>query len=407
MKRRHIAIVSPGGKAHTYPSLGICPELVKRGWRVTYATDKSHTELVRETGADPVPFTSPDVDTRKEWAYPTNLPPSHPAWWCSYGKFAYPFLVDRAAAVVQQLSGFFDENPPDLLLYDRIAFAGRIFARRANCPAIQMYPHFAPLENFLYWENGVCRSPQPLLDFAESLDLFLRSFGIDQKNNLWHIESLNIFFIPREFQYQSELFDDRYCFIGPCLNRPIRHCWKNNSNGKPIILISDMAGLGDPAYFRLFVDALSQTKYHIILSMGDEIPDSELKLLPENFEINRFASHLEILPHASLLVCQGGTGSTLEAIYHGVPAIVLPLNPDHEAWAYRLVEMGVGIRLPRHTASVDMIRNGIESALADSRLLGRVAQMRQIVSNCGGAAMAADKIEQCLRATGSAVTPLQ
>ena len=60
-------------------------------------------------------------------------------------------------------------------------------------------------------------------------------------------------------------------------------------------------------YFEMFVHALSESPYHCILSIGDDdlAPD-----LPPNFELNRRASHLEILPHAALSICHGGMGST-------------------------------------------------------------------------------------------------
>jgi MGT family glycosyltransferase len=158
-----------------------------------------------------------------------------------------------------------------------------------------------------------------------------------------------------------------------------------------------MSGHTDTALFNLLIKTLAGTNYHVILSVEDQVPETELRPLPPNFEVNHSASHLEILPFASLLVCRGGSGNTLEAISHGVPIIAVPLNPEHEAWFRRVEELGLGIRLPREGATVDIIRNTIDRALGEVLLRDRIAQMQSVVRKCGGAAMAADRLEEFLR----------
>jgi dTDP-L-oleandrosyltransferase len=355
---------------------------------------------VRQSGCEPVPFAPPELAAEQEeqWKHVVTLPPSHPGWWDAAANVAFPWLLDNAVAVVEQVSEFYEKNPPDVVLYDTGAYAGRILAMRNSCPAIQTVPSFAPLKGFLHWENGVCRNPEPMLKFGERLDSFLCSFGINKKGNLWHTEGLGIYFIPRQVQYQPDSFDDRYCFVGPCLDRPFRRVWKNNSRGKPIVLVSDMAGYRDASFFNLITEALSGNNYHVILSVEDHVPESELSSLPDNFEVNRRASHLEILPNASLLVCRGGGGNTLEALYHGVPTIGIPLNPNHALWAHRMEELGLAIHIPKEGATVDRVRGAVDGAVGGF-LRARIDEMKATIRECGGAVMAADKIEEFIRLT--------
>jgi MGT family glycosyltransferase len=156
-----------------------------------------------------------------------------------------------------------------------------------------------------------------------------------------------------------------------------------------------MAGAGTD-YFNVFVDALGAFEARVILSIGKEINRSMLKQLPSNFEINQDASHLEILPHAALSICQGGMGSTLEALYHGVPVIALPLTRFHEEVTYRMAELGLGYSLPRLKATPAVIRECVHRVLSDRALLGRVRQMQQLFRAVDGARRAADCVEEFL-----------
>jgi MGT family glycosyltransferase len=397
MKRPHITIFAGLSKAHTFPALGLCPELVKRGHRVTFATDKHHATLVRPSGAEPIIFEPVKFELPehfKDSLY--KLPPEHPSWWTLIASTVYPWNIRIAEVAIAQLEAFYREDPPDLILYDHDAFAGRILAALLNTPAIQIRPHFARYERSLYWKDGIGHNPPPMLEFAGILDSFLRSYGIEEADNLWHVESLNICLFPRVFQYDVELFDDRYCFVGACLNRPFQPMWENKSGGKPIILVTDTTGSDDHSYFNALIDALSGREFHVILSVDEQFQKGAVQSLPANFEINQHASHLEIIPHTSLLICQAGMGGTLEAIYSGVPVIALPLSPSHEEVACRLVELGLGIRLPRHALRTDIIRHNVERVLADTSLLRRVKDMQDIFRRSGGAVMAADKIEDYL-----------
>lgn len=364
---------------------------------MTFVIEDRLAELVRQGGCEPVIYTPLGLQVDRKWDDLAKMPPSHPGWFELYASVSWPWLAKNAAVTVEQVSKFYDANPPDVVLYDRSAFAGRIVAHRSNCTAIQTFPSFAPDDGFLYWRDGVCFNPPPLLEFSNTLDSFFHSVGIRKNGNLWHTEDLNICFIPRELQFHGELFDDRYSFVGPCLDRPFRRIWSNNAAGKPIILISGQSGSTDVEFFRSFIQALTGTNYHVILSVGDQIADASLAPLPNNFDVNHFASHLEILPHASLLICRGGTGITLEAIYYGVRTILLPVNPDQEAWVYRMEQLGLGIRIQTDAATAEVIRDTIDRTLGDSLMQTRVDRMKTVVRQCGGAATAVDKIEEFLR----------
>jgi len=302
--------------------------------------------------------------------------------------------------LLSQVSAFYQENAPDLVLYDRYHLPGRILAKRFGISAVQVTANFAYYNGLACRRNGVFQNPDILFEHSNEQDAFLSTHGISAPGSYWHVEDLNIHFLPREFQCHADWFDERFCFTGALLNRPFRPTWTNRSNGRPIILVSGMSLWSDTKidygqYFGMFVDALSELPVHCVLSIGD---DEFSRTLPSNCELNRRASHLEILPHAALSICHGGMTSTLEAIYHGVPVLMIPLTEDCDEVAYRAEELGLGTRRSIDAQSTEELGNVVREMLRNVSLQNRVKDMQEVFRRSGGAELGADRIGAHLQA---------
>jgi dTDP-L-oleandrosyltransferase len=369
---------------------------------VTYALIHEYADLAREIGLHPVLFKSRKVDKSLNEFIKSALalPHQDPRSKALMESLRQHFFAD-ATEIFEQVYGFYKDDPPDLILYDRYSTEGRILSSRFDCPSVQISAHFAYYKNYAFRENGVCINPESVLEGAKEMDSFLASHGVKTKDNYWRTEDLNIHFIPKAFQYNSEYFDDRFCFVGALLNRPFRRSWENKSNGKPIILICGISGLrgmklDDDAYYRKFIDGLSSSNYHCILSIQDRRIVDSIGDLPHGWEINTTASHLEILPHTSIFVGHAGMSSTLEAIYYGVPALLVPHSSLCREIAYRVAELGLGIQLSMDRLSTDSIQAAAADLLQNERILLRVREMQKVFRASGGAALGANRIEALL-----------
>lgn len=391
----HIAVLTHHTKGHVYSALGLCAELVRRGYHVTYLTHPMHAHRIQQTGAKVVPVQL-SSSSQPEQALIFDLPQAKFDWWEENALSGFSFACDYSAQLLATAESFYEANPPDLILYDRWVFAARILARRNNIPAVQICGDFALYQNFIDRDYGVFRNPKSMTKASSKVDSFFAAHGIAEKDNLWQVEALNVYFIPREFQFRAETFDDRTCFVGSCLDRPIRPQWENRSNGRPIILISNMSTDRNVRYFQEFINALSGSEFHVILSPSvAAIADYLSTRLPENFEINHHASHLEILPHATLAITQGGMGNTLEPIYYGVPVVVVPMifSTNYQI-AYRVDELGLGVVLPGSSLDITRIRQSIGQVLNRAEYIDNVRRMQKCFSRHGGAREAADQIER-------------
>jgi len=408
MKRGHIAIASSQTNGHVYPMLPLCSELVRRGYRVTCPTNDLYAEAVRCTGASPVLLEGAPVpmneDVKREIAA-LFARPFNDSQWLFGPELIWQYQRDSLKWWTDAALRAYSSDVPDLVLYDRYLPPGRILANSLSRPAILMSAHFARYKGLYTRQNGVCRTPDGYSQASGRLDEFLDQYGVPGEDGLSHTEELNIHFIPREFQYHNDWFDDHYCFAGPSLNRSFHRAWTKRGGDDPVVLISSASflhGIGINSidnYFQLFVEALGNSEFHCVLSVGREIGeiDKKLKNLPANFEINRTVSHLEILPHASVSVCHGGMRSILEATCNEVPVIAIPIHPNAEEVSYRAVELGLGMLLEHERLTVATVREAIASTVEDRRLRERIKEMARIFNAPGGESAAADAVERFIK----------
>lgn len=92
---------------------------------------------------------------------------------------------------------------------------------------------------------------------------------------------------------------------------------------------------------RLFIDAFASLPYHVIWK--NESATADLNL-PDNVKTFRWLPQQDILGHSKLkaFVTQGGILSMFEAVFHGVPAVVLPVFCDQDSNAEKQKADGYG-----------------------------------------------------------------
>jgi MGT family glycosyltransferase len=402
MDQSRVAIFSQQGNGHVYPVLPLCRELVARGHAVSFVCIDHYAKQISETGAEPVLFKCklPDRSLSEEIQRTLPLKFDDPEYWRAM-RLLQRYQFEVAEDLLSQLLEFYRCNPPDLILYDPFMVGGRLFGKHLARRTVRVSPYFAQFERYIARDNGTFTDPIGATEYRKDLDSFLLVHGITTNENLWYVENLNIHLIPREFQYCNNHFDDRFCFVGALLDRPFVPKWKNNSSGAPVVLISDLSGLrgvwtNADRYYRLLIEALSDAPCHCILSVGNDIDSRQLGPLPANFEINRLASHLEILPQASLMICHGGMLSTLEALYNGVPVLTIPLTPGTKEVAYRTAELGLGRQIYQDQISADSLGVLARQLITDKAMHAAVRKMSEVFRKSGGVKLATERIEAAL-----------
>jgi UDP-glucoronosyl and UDP-glucosyl transferase len=137
----------------------------------------------------------------------------------------------------------------------------------------------------------------------------------------------------------------------------------------------------------------------LIKLSADEMDDAAVAAQPSNVRVVRWAPQNDLLASGalSLFVTHGGSGSIGEAVYHGVPLAVMPLESDQLANAVKVAAAGFGVASlgfrPHHAS----ITSAVSAAMSDIDTLtarARAAQARARVARPTGAAVAAAAIER-------------
>jgi UDP:flavonoid glycosyltransferase YjiC (YdhE family) len=132
---------------------------------------------------------------------------------------------------------------------------------------------------------------------------------------------------------------------------PLPDWWPGNDD--PLVYLtfgSVTAGAHLPYYpelYRAAIEAIASLPVRVLVTSGDFSRDlAELGPVPDNVHLETWVAHDEVAPVAATIVCHGGYGSTLGALAHAVPLVVLPLfSADQWANGDAVARAGAGISL--------------------------------------------------------------
>ena len=84
----------------------------------------------------------------------------------------------------------------------------------------------------------------------------------------------------------------------------------------------------------------------------------------------------------------------MEAIYYGVPMVVVPQQPEQAMTAARVAELGLGVALEPGQVTAEALHDAVTTVSGDPSYRSRIAHMQQAARDAGGYLRAADAIQQ-------------
>ncbi|MEC1737461.1 glycosyltransferase [Bacillus mojavensis] len=386
MKKHHISIINIPAYGHVNPTLALVEKLCEKGHRVTYATTEEFAASVQQAGAEALIYhTSLNIDPKqiREMIEKNETPIS---------------ILKESLSILPQLEDLYQNDHPDLIIYDFIALAGKLFADKLHIPVIKLCSSYAQNESFqLGSEDMLLKMKEAEAEFKAYLEQEqLPAVSFEQ---LAVPEALNIVFMPKSFQIQHETFDDRFCFVGPSLGkRTEQESLEIEKGDGPLMLISlGTAFNAWPEFYKMCIEAFRNSSWQVIMSVGKTIDPESLDEIPANFTIRQSVPQLEVLAKADLFISHGGMNSTMEAMNAGVPLVVIPQMYEQELTAKRVDELGLGIYLQKEEVTVSRLQEAVQAVSGDQEVLSRVKNMQKDVKEAGGAERAAAEIEAFIK----------
>ncbi|MGQ5264030.1 macrolide family glycosyltransferase [Micromonospora sp. ZYX-F-536] len=396
-----VAFLNIAMHGHVNPTLPVVAELVRRGHSVTYHTPPAYAEQIAATGARVFPYRGDDV--------PLSGPPTPVTVMEQLARTAVRVLP----AVLTDLRG----SRPDLVVHDSLCLWGPVAARELDVPAASSFTTFAfnrhlPSPTHGSWEllAAAAVHPRPTGRYLTSRWKLRRRYDTDAVPlvDLANIrQPLNLVYTSREFHPEADTFDESYRFVGPSIGaRQADSSFPVDRLRDPVLYASLGTVFGaDPGLLRTFANALAPLGGTVIVSTGQTDP-AALGPLPANVIAHRSVPQLEVLARAALFVTHGGVNSVNEALYAGVPMLVVPQGADQSLVASRVVELDTGLAVRTEDVSVEVVRALAQRLLDEPRFRDAASTLRVAQRQAGGYTRAADELERYVQQTGRVAQPV-
>ncbi|HEX6359275.1 macrolide family glycosyltransferase [Actinophytocola sp.] len=388
-----IAFLNIGMHGRVNPTLPVVAELVRRGHAVTYHTSPAFRAEIEATGATVCLYPGGDQ--------PLPDPPTPATLLAGLARTAVHVLP----AVLTDLR----RARPHLIVHDSACLWGAVAARELEVPAASSFTTFAfnrqvPSPTRGSWDLLAAARPRGLGGYLRSRGELRRRYDtrglplVDLGNIR---QRLNLVYTSREFQPAVEDFDQSYRFVGASIGaRPVDPDFPLDQLRDPVLYASlGTVFSAGPRLLRGFATALTPLGGTVVVATGQTDP-AALGPLPANVIASRFVPQPEVLARATLFVTHGGMNSVNEAMYAGVPMLVVPQGADQPMVASRVVELGAGLSLRTQDVAQDSVRALARRLVEDPRFRTAATTLRAAQHEAGGYRRAADELEPYLHAAG-------
>lgn len=356
-----------GATGHVLASLPMVGELVARGVEVLYFAPERYRVAVEGTGASfcampAIAAGGGSVSAGEDFLASLPL-----------------VFLGEAMGVVDTVMPACEAFAPDVVLSDELALCGRLVAAKMKLPLVMVFTSYAPCEQFSicrFWPRYPDTHPARAKAHALAQEL-TQVYGVRHLDIYEIFEGrgdFNVSTLTREFQPAGDSFGADFLFAGAQIApRADAPRWQPPGDGKPVLYTS----LGSlftnwPEFYQTLFPIVEKMDIHVVCATGGLKTVGEPCRVPQNVQLLPFAPQLEILPHASAFITHAGTGSAMEALYHGVPCVCLPQMEEQQLTARRLMEMGgAAAFIHRPELTGELLEHAIVTALYDSEVRER------------------------------------
>jgi UDP:flavonoid glycosyltransferase YjiC (YdhE family) len=371
-----ILVVTWDGGGNVPPMLGIARELQRRGHQVRVLGHPQQREVVAATGLKFVGY--------------HHARPWSPRVVATGARFLLRFLfgVFTDPGPGKDVREELAREPVDLVLVDSMILAGLWAAERAGVPTAVLM-HTLHRYHTHEWSRGpigvvaAVRGMRPgRLWNAADLVLVATDFALDPSTERR---------LPANVRYTG------------VVQASIR---SGTPQDKPLVLVSlsTIFFEGQEATLQAILDALEGLPIQAVVTTG-AVATSAVSA-PANVEVHQYLPHDDIMPSAALVVGHGGHSTTMRALAHGIPLLILPMHSilDQPMIGKAVTAARAGLVLSK-TASAEEIRSAVRLLLQDPSYRDAAGAIGARLRLRNGAIAAADEVEGLLMVRKKSAQP--
>ncbi|AOF93216.1 glycosyltransferase [Sinorhizobium sp. RAC02] len=337
----------------------------------------------------------------------------------SYVGPTWEAIVDTAMRVEEPLRQLLGRLKPDAIVLDNvvmfpaIANAGVPWIRVVSCaeteiPDANVPPYLSGCghDERAAWSTFATGYEKTVAPAHRRFAGFLAECGLKAPtppNFLDPSPWLNLLLAPDIIRHErrTPLDPENFVFLDGCVRHEAPYTPPRfaSHNEAPLVLTSfGSLGAMDVAMMKRMIGVFATLPYRFLVNAGHW--REEYREVPDNVFIDSWFPQPSVVEQASLFIHHGGNNSFCEALYYGVPSLIMPYCWDGHDNAARAAETGVGRRLGRYDWSDAELANAIEGLLGDEAMRVRLKANAAKMHKAAGATRAAEEIARI--ATGVA-----
>lgn len=336
-----VLITSRGSSGHLLPLVPFGRAFANAGHEVLVAVQGQHRVNVERIG---LPFAVVGDPPPEEWM-PLMAGSSQLALEAANERMVGVFFagIDTRAAL-PALTEIVERWKPDVIVRETWEFGSTIVGELAGIPVVRVGLGLTSIEE---WTIEIA---------APTLDEIRRDRGLPPDPAGDRLRSSHYFTL------MPEPIDPAIDRLAPIVHRfrepgaesapPLPELWTGNEGPLVYLSLGSVAAGSHlpyfPALYEMAVEALAELPVRLLVTIGNERDPDELGIdpLPPNVRVEQWVSQDAISARAATIVCHGGYGTTLHALGHGTPLVVLPLfSADQWANARAVARVGAGLAL--------------------------------------------------------------
>ncbi|MFD6161750.1 glycosyltransferase [Nocardia sp. NPDC060256] len=351
------------------PALPLLTELVRAGHEVLVVTAPDLADRVRATGL-PTAVAGPPapVAAGRAVADPVFAEGGQP-WRIGAVMFARIMAPEK----LPELSRIAAEFRPDLILQPPVDLAAPIVAATLGIPSIT-------------YGTGLLLESELMGAMAEWVAPLWDSAGLEPDPHAGMYRSGYLDPVPAALQ------PDR----GPAAGcaRSIRPQvpgsqaealpdWAEKLGDRPVVYFSlgTVPIFNQPSMFEPVLRALADLEVEAIVTVGRTNDPEAFGPLPGNIHLEQWLPLAAVLPRCDAVVCHGGAGTTLAALSHGLPLLLLPRGADQFPTAAACRAVGAAQVVPPDAATADTVGAGIQAILTDVSYAAAAARLQSDIED--------------------------
>ena len=186
---------------------------------------------------------------------------------------------------------------------------------------------------------------------------------------------------PATWRYLEGCVRDEAAFDLPALTPP----------DAPVVYVSfGSLGATDTALMARMLPVFGRIAARFVVNVGPHL--DAFSAVPDNVALGTWFPQPSVVARSDLFIHHGGNNSFCEALFHGVPSLVMPYAWDGHDNARRAGQTGTGAALHRSDWTDEGLRAAIETLLGDDAMRRRLRAGAARMQASPGTAAAAEAI---------------